>query len=135
MVRFIHCVKSIRIRSFSAPYFLAFGLNTEVYVANLRIQSECGKIRTRKTPNKAIFYVVAVFVFFLYTITDSLSQYFKRQFLTKNAFIINHQQLSSSIPLHPVGFSNFRFRPMSIGQVHSPRVSCSVATGLVRITS
>ena len=128
-------MKSIRIRSFSAPYFLAFGLNSEVYVANLRFQSGCRKIRIRKTPNKATFYVVAVFMFFLYTITDSLSQYFKRQFLTRNACIINHLQLSSSIPLHPVGFSNFRFRSMSIGQVHSPRVSRSVATDLVPITS
>ena len=33
---------------FSGPYFLAFGLNTERYSISLRIQSECGKIRTRK---------------------------------------------------------------------------------------
>ena len=33
---------------FSGPYFLAFGLNTERYFVCLRIQSECGKIRTRK---------------------------------------------------------------------------------------
>ena len=26
-----HCVKSVRIRSYSGPYFLAFGLNTESY--------------------------------------------------------------------------------------------------------
>ena len=31
----------------SGPYFPAFGLNTESYSASLRIQSECGKIRTR----------------------------------------------------------------------------------------
>ena len=28
-VSLIHCVKSVHIRSFSGPYFLAFGLNTE----------------------------------------------------------------------------------------------------------
>ena len=33
---------------FSGPYFPAFGLNTERYGAFFRIQSECGKIRTRK---------------------------------------------------------------------------------------
>ena len=33
---------------FSSPYFPAFGLNTERYKVPLRIQSECGKIRTRK---------------------------------------------------------------------------------------
>ena len=36
------CMKSVRIRSFSAPYFPAFGL---------KIQPECGKIRTRKIMN------------------------------------------------------------------------------------
>ena len=33
---------------FSGPYFPAFGLNTERYTVSLRIQSKCGKIRTRK---------------------------------------------------------------------------------------
>ena len=33
---------------FFGPYFPAFGLNTEVYSVNLRIQSKCEKIRTRK---------------------------------------------------------------------------------------
>ena len=44
------CIKSIRIRSFSGPYFPAFGLNTERYSVFLRIYSKCGKVRTRKTP-------------------------------------------------------------------------------------
>ena len=42
-----HCVKSVHIRSFSSPYFPAFGLNTERYGVSLRIQSECEKIQTR----------------------------------------------------------------------------------------
>ena len=33
---------------FSGPYFLALGLNMERYEVSLCIQSECGKIRTRK---------------------------------------------------------------------------------------
>ena len=33
---------------FSGPYFPAFGLNTERYEVSLRIQSERGKLRTRK---------------------------------------------------------------------------------------
>ena len=33
---------------FSGPYFPAFGLNTERYKVSLPIQSECGKIPTRK---------------------------------------------------------------------------------------
>ena len=37
-----HHVKSVRIRSYSGPYFPVFGLNTERYSVSLRIQSECG---------------------------------------------------------------------------------------------
>ena len=32
----------------SGHYFPIFGLNTEIYGVNLRVQSEYGKIRTRK---------------------------------------------------------------------------------------
>ena len=46
-----HCVKSVRIRSFSGPYFPAFGLNTKIYSADIRIQFKC-----RKTPFSAIMY-------------------------------------------------------------------------------
>ena len=51
-----HCVKSVRIRSYSGPHFPAFGLNTE-YVS-LHIQSECGKMRTGITPNTDTFHAV-----------------------------------------------------------------------------
>ena len=44
---------------FSVPYFPAFGLNTERYVS-LRIQSECGKMRTRITPNTDTFQAVDI---------------------------------------------------------------------------
>ena len=54
----LHCVKSIRIRSFSGSYFLAFGLNTERNGVSLRIQPECAKVRVRKTPNTDSFYAV-----------------------------------------------------------------------------
>ena len=50
----IHCVKSVRIRSSSGPYFLAFELS-------LRNQSECRKMRTRKTPNMDTFHAVITF--------------------------------------------------------------------------
>ena len=55
-----HLVKSIRIWSFSDLYFPAFGLNTERYSVFLPIQSECGKIRTRKTPNTDAFHKVHI---------------------------------------------------------------------------
>ena len=56
-----HCVKSVRVRSYSGPHFFAFGLNTERYSVSLRFQSECGKIRTRKTPSTDTFHAVKIF--------------------------------------------------------------------------
>ena len=43
---YIHCVKSVRIRSYSGPHFSAFRLNMEKFGVSLRIQSECGKCRS-----------------------------------------------------------------------------------------
>ena len=54
----LHCVKSARIRGFSGPYFPAFGLNTDRYGVSFGIQSECGKIQTRKTPNTDTLHAV-----------------------------------------------------------------------------
>ena len=51
----LHCVKSARIRSYSGPYFPTFRLNTERYRVFLRIQSKCGKIRSRIIPNTNTF--------------------------------------------------------------------------------
>ena len=51
-------VESVRIRSYSGPHFPAFELNTERYSVSLRIQSECGKMRPRITPNTDTFYAV-----------------------------------------------------------------------------
>ena len=44
-----HYGKNVSFRSFSGPHFPAFGRY---------IQSKCGKIRTRKTPNTDTFHVV-----------------------------------------------------------------------------
>ena len=57
-------MKSARIWRFYGPYFPAFGLNTERYGVSLRIQFECGKIRTRKTPNTDTFIAVQVLLVF-----------------------------------------------------------------------
>ena len=64
-----HSVKSVCIRSFSGPHFPAFRLNTKRYSASLRIQSECGKIRTRKTPNMDTFHATS----FLNTVSNVTS--------------------------------------------------------------
>ena len=58
-----HCVKSVCIRSYSGPYFPAYGPNTERYGVSLRIHSECGKIWTRITPNTDTFYAVLIGIF------------------------------------------------------------------------
>ena len=60
-LRRFHCVKSVRIRSYSGLHFLAFGLNTGRYGLFLRILSKCGKIRARITPNTVTFYPVLPF--------------------------------------------------------------------------
>ena len=54
----LHFVKSVRIWSYSGPYFPAFRLNTEKYFVSLHILSECGKIQTRITLNMDTFYAV-----------------------------------------------------------------------------
>ena len=55
-----HCVKSVRIQSYTDQYFPKFGLNTQRYGLSLRIQSECEKIRTRITPNTNTFYAANI---------------------------------------------------------------------------
>ena len=54
----LHCVKNVRIWSYSGLHFPAFGLNMEIYSVSLRIQSKYGKMRTRITPNTDTFYAV-----------------------------------------------------------------------------
>ena len=58
MLNHRHCIQNARMPNFSGPYFSAFGLNTERYGVFLHIQSKCGKIRTRKTPNTDTFHTV-----------------------------------------------------------------------------
>ena len=53
-VLLIHCVKSVCRLCYSVLHFSAFSLNTERYYL-LCIHSECGKMRTRITPNTVAF--------------------------------------------------------------------------------
>ena len=55
-----HCVRSVRIQSYSGPHFPAFGLNAERCGVSLCIQSEFRKTRTRITQNTDTFHVVWV---------------------------------------------------------------------------
>ena len=65
--RHYHFVKIVCIRSYSGPYFPVFGLNTGRYGVSLRIQSKCGKIQTRITPNTDNFHAVYIFHLFHYS--------------------------------------------------------------------
>ena len=60
-----HCVKSVQIRSFSGPYFPAFGLNTE----------KCGKIRTSAHFKRCPLTLIDHF--------EKLNQFFFLQLLTR----------------------------------------------------
>ena len=56
--RYKHCIKCVRIGRYSGPFFPQFGLNAERCGVSLRIQSECGKVRTRKAPNMYTFHAI-----------------------------------------------------------------------------
>ena len=53
-----HWIKRVRIRSYSGPHFSTFGLNKERFSVSLCIQSKCGNVRNRITPNMDTFYAV-----------------------------------------------------------------------------
>ena len=53
-----HCVKRVRIRSYSGPHFPAYGLKMERNSVSLSFQFECGKMRTRITPDTDAFHAV-----------------------------------------------------------------------------
>ena len=72
-----NCLKSVRIRNISGLYFPAFGLNTERLSVSLRIQSECGKMRTRKTQNMGTFHAVRVMTTHAWSIFEEIIRYLK----------------------------------------------------------
>ena len=47
--------KNIAFWRIFSMYFPTFGMNTKIYLVNLRIQSECGRMKTREAPNTKIF--------------------------------------------------------------------------------
>ena len=55
-----NCVKRVRMWNHYVPYFPVFGLNTKRYSVSLRIQSECGEIRTRITPNTDVLHAMKI---------------------------------------------------------------------------
>ena len=82
----LHCVKNVRIRSYSGPHFSAFGPNTERYSVSLRIQSGCGKMRTRITPKTDTIYAVFSLKY-LWGIASAFSKSTLNLFLLKSSLI------------------------------------------------
>ena len=76
---------------FSGPYFPVFGLNTEIYSVNLRIQSEYRKIRTKKN---------SVFGHFLRSAQDSELNEWNTQIELKRCSVsLNNRKISFTITL------------------------------------
>ena len=66
-----YCVKRVRIWSFSGPHFPALGLKAKRYGVCLRIQSECGKMETRISPNVDNVYAVECMMLKIFICKDS----------------------------------------------------------------
>ena len=91
---------------FSGPYFPAFGLNTERYGESLRIQSECGKIRTRRNSvfghvSRSVSTAFANFIDLYFKIqkwlNDNFSESIEEDF--GNMFIWDHLSCSSAVDM------------------------------------
>ena len=98
------CVKSVQIRSFSGPYFPTFGLNSERYGVSLRIQSECGKMRKRITPNTDTFYAVCnqnIFRNIVYSEPEKYSETCQAS-IWRSVFLMNRSILRTIIYSEPL---------------------------------
>ena len=93
-----HCVKSVRVRSYSGPHFRAFGLNTETHSGSLRIQSECGEMPTRITQNTDTFHAVSnrctfvaqsFYYFISFSMVSSTNKISRPQFLVFQCTFLN----------------------------------------------
>ena len=99
-----HCVKSVRIRSYSDPYFPAFGLNTERSGVSLLIQYKCRKIRTRITPNTDTF-LIRILVNISFVVTKLIRTKWKEWIIRicKNSSTWKHWK--SILPSYMMGIS------------------------------
>ena len=102
------CVKSFLILSCSSPYFPAFGLNTGRYSVSLRIQSECGKMWTRITPNAYTFYAVYMTILFTKLLIVFPHNLLRKYFHLKALFKI-YEHIVNSKWLPALALSLFHF--------------------------
>ena len=92
-------MKCVRIQNFSGLYFPAFRLSTKRDSVSLRIQFECGKMQTRKTPDTDTFYTVLFLTIVLSAENyihekNQLQMYGKAQKATLVIFIKRTQEYS-----------------------------------------
>ena len=103
----LHCVKSIRIRSYSGPHFLTFGLNSKRYSVSLRIQSECEKMRTKITPNTSTFYAVLhISLIYQITICCSIVIYFAVVWFTCFLCLFQEEIFLKQLAIHCPEYEN-----------------------------
>ena len=99
--------KSVCVRSYSGPYFFAFGLNTERYSLSLRIQSECEKMRTRITPNTSTFYAVLhISLIYQITICCSIVIYFAVVWFTCFLCVFQEEIFLKQLAIHCPEYEN-----------------------------
>ena len=63
-----------------------------VYLISLRIQSECGKMRTRITPNTDTFYALCIFFLFFFLLKMFLKNTHAFSFMYRQLIIWNSEQ-------------------------------------------
>ena len=99
----------IRIWSYSGPYFAAFGLYKERYSVSLFIQSECGIMRARITPNADTFHAVRCFQITLGYLQERNFSYFSPTNF-ENTFLWHFRVLGVLLGLNrfPTGFRYWR---------------------------
>ena len=122
LIKISLCVKSVRIWGYSGPHFPAFGLNSRIWkFVSLHIQSECGKMRTRITPNTDTFYIMSISVldfstesakkrtiYDLLFFTAIYSTIYSRSSFPKCFFVYkpSYENKSKSSTEHSANFSN-----------------------------
>ena len=101
-------MKNVCLQSYSGPHFSAFGLNTEGYSVSLRIQSECGKMWTRITPNAYTFYAVYMTILFIKLLIVFPHNLLRKYFHLKALFKI-YEHIVNSKWLPALALSLFHF--------------------------
>ena len=113
------------------PHFPAFGLNTERYGVSLCIQSKCGKIRTRNTPNRDIFHAMLHFILNIKSFMSFFKSFKQTRYERSRNFSSpdrygNAAALNYSSPKRI--FQKITSRDKLFAQITQPAITCSELT-------